>query len=169
MRAIWLLLSIAALAACHRSAPQPQATSTASGLEAAAIAAGVIDDPGTIDPTGLYARDRDKICVVPSSSAFHVGVYVDYGDGYACSASGEATRAGETLHVELTSAPGCNFDATFDGERIAVPGRLPDACQKACTSRASLAGLSVEKLSDSLSEASALRDGRGRMLCAGGK
>jgi len=160
-------MALGLLAACHRAVPKPDATATPNSLEAAAIAAGVIDDPSTVDPTGLYTRDRDKICVVPSASAFHVGIYVDYGDGYACSGSGEATRAGETLHVELTSAPGCSFDATFDGERIAVPGKLPDACQKACSSRASLAGLSVEKLSDSLSEASALRDGRGRMLCAG--
>jgi hypothetical protein len=160
-----MLVFGAVLTACHSQPTQPAANATPSSLEVAAIAAGVIDDPSTIDPTGLYARDRDKLCVVPSATAFRVGVYIDYGDGYSCSGSGEATRAGETLHVELTSAPGCAFDATFDGERIAVPGRLPDACQRACTSRASLAGLSVEKLSDSPSEAGALRDGRGRLLC----
>ena len=161
-------LGIALLAACQRPAPQPQPAATASSLEAAAIAAGVIDDPGTIDPTGLYARDRDKICVVPSATAFRIGFTLDYGDGYACSGSGEATRAGEVLHVELTSAPGCGFDATFDGERIALPGKLPDACRKACSGRASLVGLSAGRLSDSLSEAAALRDGRGRVLCASG-
>jgi len=156
------------LGACHRDAPQSQGAGTPNSLEAAAIAAGVIDDPGTIDPTGLYARDRDRLCLVPSAQAFRIGITVDYGDGYWCSGWGEATRAGETLHVELTSAPGCAFDASVGGERIAVPGRLPKACEKACSSRASLAGLSVERLSDSPSEAAALRDGRGRMLCAGG-
>ena len=35
---------------------------------------------------------------------------------------------------------GCSFDAKFDGDRIAFPGALPDACQKACSRRASLAG-----------------------------
>ncbi|THD36753.1 MAG: hypothetical protein E7773_07070 [Sphingomonas sp.] len=144
----------------------PDAKPTPSSLEAAAIDAGIISDPANTDPTGLYARDRDKVCVVPSATAFHVGVYVDYGDDYFCSGSGGATRAGETLHVELTSAPGCSFDAKFDGDRIAVPGALPDACQKACSKRASLAGLNVERLSDSPSEAAALRDGRGKMLCA---
>jgi hypothetical protein len=69
----------------------------------------------------------------------------------------------------LANAPGCNFDAQFEGDRIVVPGRLPDSCQKACSPRASLAGLSVERMSDSPSEAGALRDGRGRMLCAAGK
>lgn len=147
----------------------PDAWPTPSSLEAAAIDAGIISDPANTDPTGLYARDRDKICVVPSATAFRVGLYVNYGDDYFCSGSGEATRAGETLHVELTSAPGCSFDAKFDGDRIAIPGALPDACQKACSKRASLAGLTVERLSDSPSEAAALRDGRGRMLCAGNK
>ena len=147
----------------------PDARPTASSLEAAAIEAGVISDPANTDPTGLYARDRDKICVVPSAAAFRIGIYVDYGDDYFCSASGEATRAGETLHVNLSSAPGCTFAAKFDGDRIAIPGALPDACQKACSKRASLTGLNVERLSDSPSEAAALRDGRGRMLCGDGK
>ena len=159
-----VLLSAVLFASCS-SQSTPDARPTPSTLEAAAIEAGVISDPASIDPTGLYARDRDKICVVPSATAFRVGVYVDYGNDYFCSGSGEATRVGETLHVELTSAPGCSFDAKFDGDRIAVPGALPDACQKACSKRASLAGLNVERLSDSPSEAAALRDGRGRMLC----
>ena len=162
------LILMAFLAACS-SPSSPDAQPTPSSLEAAAIEAGVISDPASTDPTGLYARDRDKVCVVPSATAFRVGLYVDYGSDYFCSGSGEATRAGETLHVDLTSAPGCSFDAKFDGDRIALPGALPDACQKACSKRASLAGLTVERLSDSPSEAAALRDGRGRMLCGGGK
>ena len=157
------------LAACHAGQPVPQATATPSSLEAAAIEAGIIADPANTDPTGLYSRDRDRICVVPSATAFRIGIYVDYGDAYYCSGQGEATRAGETLHVELANAPGCNFDAGFDGDRIVVPGRLPDACRKACSPRASLAGLSVERMSDSPSEASALRDGKGRTLCAPGQ
>ena len=160
---------VALLGACHGSQPTPQATSTPTSLEAAAIEAGIVADPANTDPTGLYTRDRDRICVVPSATAFRIGIYVDYGDTYYCSGQGEATRAGETLHVELANAPGCNFDARFEGDRIVLPGRLPDTCQKACSSRASLAGLSVERMSDSPSEAGALRDGRGRMLCAAGK
>gem|GEM_PF-264713 len=162
----WALIAPFALAACHGSQPAPQATSTPSSLEAAAIEAGIVADPANTDPTGLYERDRDRICVVPSATAFRIGIYVDYGETYYCSGQGEATRAGETLHVELSNASGCNFDARFEGDRIVVPGRLPDACQKACSQRASLAGLSAERLSDSPSEAAALRDGKGKMLCA---
>lgn len=159
------LLAIALLAGCHRAARQPENAAAATGLEAAAIAAGVIDDPSTIDPTGLYARDRDRICLIPGADGFRVGLTVDLGDSYWCSGRGTATRSGETLHVSLANAPGCDFDASFDGERIAVPGRLPEACRKACVSRASLTGLTVERLSDSPSEAAALRDHRGQLLC----
>lgn len=148
-----------------QGAAAPDARPTPTSLEAAAIDAGIIADPANTDPTGLYARDRDKLCVVASATAFRIGIYIDYGGNYSCSGTGEATRAGETLHVELTSAPGCSFDASFDGDRISFPGRLPDPCQKACSKRASLAGLSVERLSDSPSEAAALREGHGRMLC----
>lgn len=159
----------ALLGACHGSQPAPQATSTPTSLEAAAIEAGIVADPANTDPTGLYTRDRDRICVVPSATAFRIGISVDYGDTYHCSAQGEATRAGEALHVELANIPGCDFDARFEGDRIIFPGRLPDACQKACSPRASLTGLNAERRSDSPSEAGALRDGRGRMLCASGK
>ena len=159
----------ALLASCQGSQPTPQPTATPASLEAAAIEAGIVADPANTDPTGLYARDRDKICVVPSATAFRIGIYVDYGDAFHCSGSGEATRAGETLHIELTSAPGCSFDATFEGDRIAFPGALPDACLKACTGRGSMNGLIAERLSDSPSEAAALRDSKGKMLCASGK
>ena len=46
---------------------------------------GIVADPANTDPTGLYARDRDRICVVPSATAFRIGIYVDYGDDYFCS------------------------------------------------------------------------------------
>ena len=165
---VTIMVAVLPLGSCSSSS-SPDAQPTPTSLEAAAIDAGIVPDPANTDPTGLYARDRDKICVVPSATAFRVGIYVDYGDDFFCSGTGEATRAGETLHVELTSAAGCSFDASFEGDRISLPGALPDACRKACSKRASLAGLSVERLSDSPSEAAALRDGRGRMLCASGK
>ncbi len=160
---------VALLAACSGNQPHPKPTATPNSLEAAAIEAGIVADPANTDPTGLYRRDRDRICIVPSATAFRIGIYVDYGETLYCSGEGEATRAGETLHVELTSAPGCSFDARFEGDRITIPGRIPDACQKACSERASLSGLIAERLSDSPSEAAALRDGKGKLLCAGNK
>lgn len=165
-----LLLALVLLAACQRSERTPTADNVAApvGLETAAIQAGVIPDPANTDVTGLFARDTDRVCVVPSATAYRIGVFVDYGDDQSCSASGTATRVGETLHVRLhgQSDDGCSFDARFEGDRIVFPGTLPDACQQRCSKRASMSGLMVERIGESVSEASTLRDANGRLLCA---
>lgn len=165
-RALALLLLTAG---CSRAAP-PIATNAAapSGLEAAAIEAGVIPDPKHADITGLYTRETDRVCVVPSATAYQIGVFVDYGDDQHCSGLGDVTRVGETLHVAFSDAAGCGFDARFEGDRIVFPGTVPDACRMLCSQRASIAGLTVDQLSDSAAEAATLRDARGRLLCPSG-
>lgn len=163
-----MLALLVLVAGCHRTAaPAPSASAVPTGLEAAAIQAGVIPDPADSDITGLYARDTDRVCIVPTATAYRIGVFVDYGDAQHCGGAGTVTRVGETLHVELGRAGGCSFDARFEGDRIVFPGRIPDACQQICERRASVAALDVGRLSDSVSEASTLRDDRGRLLCAG--
>ncbi|WP_375396182.1 hypothetical protein [uncultured Sphingomonas sp.] len=171
MKPSMLLPALAlALAGCQRAASTapPDAASTATSLEKAAIAAGIVADPDRIGPTGLYARDSDRLCVVPNGTAFRVGMFVDYGDDHNCAATGAATHDGERLHIDLATVTGCRFDARFEGDRVVFPGSLPDACRKACTRRASLDGLAVERLSDSPSEAAALRGGSGKLLCTAG-
>ena len=74
---------------------------------------------------------------------------------------------GETLHLDFDDAAGCSFDARFEGDRIVFPGPPANACQKLCGRRASIAALDVGRLSESVSEASTLRDSRGKLLCGG--
>lgn len=167
------LLLVLVLAGCHRAEPKPAATPTPVGLEAAAIQAGVIPDPASTDITGLYARESDRVCIVPSATAYRIGVFVDYDEQQNCCGSGTVTRVGETLHITLDRGgeggdSACSFDARFEGDRIVFPPRVPDGCQKVCIHRASIAALDVARLSESISEASTLRDSRGRLLCAGG-
>ena len=165
-----LLLALLIIAGCSGSQPQPANNATAAtGLEAAAIEAGVIPDPNNTDITGLYSRDTDRICIVPTATAYRIGVFVDYGDNQNCGGSGTVTRVGEKLQLEFDGGNGCSFEARFEGDRIVFPGRLPDACQKLCQRRASLAGLDVSRLSESVSEASTLRDSKGRLLCSSGE
>lgn len=165
----WLaLVGLVALAGCSGASAPPGRGSGESDLETAAIAAGVIPDPRSADISGLYARETDRLCIVPDRLDFRAGVVVDYGDRQQCSGTGHVTRAGEGLHLVFDDAPGCSFDARFDGDRIVLPGRLPGACAKLCSGRASLAGLDVERLSESPTEAATLRDPKGRLLCRPG-
>ncbi|CAN5344559.1 hypothetical protein BH10PSE15_BH10PSE15_00840 [soil metagenome] len=161
-----LALVMLLLAGCARTAQPDVSNATApTGLEAAAIEAGVIPDPKNADITGLYTRETDRVCIVPSDTAWQIGVFVDYGDQQHCSGLGNITRVGETLHVALGDVEGCDFDARFEGDRIVFPGSVPEACRKLCSQRASIAGLIVDQLSNSASEAATLRDSRGRLLC----
>lgn len=159
-------LAVLLLAGCSRAEP-PDAGNIAApaGLEAAAIEAGVIPDPKNADITGLYARETDRVCVVPAAKDWQIGVFVDYGDQQHCSGLGTTSRVGETLHVAFSDAEGCHFDARFEGDRIVFPGDVPEPCRKLCTKRASIAGLVVDQLSNAASEAATLRDSRGRLLC----
>ncbi len=161
-------LGLIALVGCStESATPPSAKPTeAPDLETAAIAAGVIADPANTDMTGLYARDTDRVCVVPDRLNYRIGAFVDYGDQQNCSGSGTVTRVGEALHISFAGASGCDFDARFEGDRIVFPGRMPQACERLCGKRASFAALDVRRLSDSVSEATTLRDSKRKLLCA---
>ncbi|RYY23759.1 MAG: hypothetical protein EOP62_19045 [Sphingomonadales bacterium] len=162
MRALPLLLM---LAAC--SGGQPAAKDQPpQDLEKAAIERGLVRNPADTEIAGLYARDTDRICIVPSSIGYKIGAFVDYGDGITCSGTGTASRVGETLHIELGDGDACGFDAKFDGDKIILPGVVPDGCTKFCSRRASYAGLEVSRLSESPAEAVAMRDGNGKRLCA---
>ncbi|RDE05186.1 hypothetical protein [Sphingomonas aracearum] len=150
------------LAACSREAT-PQATPATPGLEEAAVAAGIVADPRKASLTGLYARDTDRLCVVPQGDKWRVGVSVDFDERQGCSAAGTGTRSGERLTIVF---PNCTVEAEFDGERLFFPATLPAGCARLCTDRATLTALEVEQLSASASEAATLRSRDGRLLCA---
>ncbi len=151
------------LGGCLAATDAPPA---APDLESVAIERGVVVDPGRAVLSGLYARGSDRLCAVDAAKgAVRIGVFVDYGDGIGCAGRGSARQSGEKVAIDLGS--GCSFTARFDGERIAFPGDLPESCDRLCRGSASLAGLSVSRLSDARSEAVALRSPRGIALCEG--
>ncbi len=158
MRATAIALFL--LAGCNGADTTP----AAPDLETAAIERGMVRDPEALDPVGLYARDTDRLCVVAARDNYRIGAFTDYGDGLACNAAGTARRTGNVLRIDFGSD--CAFDARFDGDRIAFPGRLPPACAARCGPRASLAAMTVERLSNSPSEAASMRDTRGRLPCS---
>ena len=156
----WLALLLA-LTACQRA--EPVADTPGARLEAAAVARGLVPDPRHGTPVGSWAGETDRLCIVPAARDLRIGAGIDYGEGQRCAAAGTAKRAGDRLHVRFGD---CRFDASYDGERISFPPELPEACQRLCTGRASLTALSVERLSESASEAATLRAPDGRLLCA---
>jgi hypothetical protein len=141
-------------------AQQPQ------DLESAAIARGLVRDPKDHEIAGLYARDTDRVCIVPQDGGYRVGAFVDYGEHIACSGAGALSRVGAVLHVELGRDGSCSFDARIEGDRVVFPAQVPDSCARLCTGRASFSALAASRISEAVSEARALRDPRGRRLCA---
>lgn len=134
-------------------------------LERAAMASGLVTDPDRIDLTGSWARDTDRLCILPGEAGdVRIGALIDYGEGQGCAASGTGRRRGDRLSIRFG---GCRFDAVLDGERLTFPAEMPGACDRACTGRASLAALAVDRLSTSRSEARTLRTPAGRALCGG--
>ncbi|SFP33678.1 hypothetical protein [Sphingomonas rubra] len=152
------------LAGCDRPAPSATSNSAGARLEAAAIARGLVVDPARATLVGVWAHDTDRLCVTgPAGGEQRVGAVVDYGEGQACSAAGTVRRSGERLRVSF--GRDCRFDARFDGERIAFPAELPRSCDALCSGRASLSALTVDRLSDSASEAATLRGDQRQLLC----
>jgi hypothetical protein len=157
----WLVLALL-LGGCGDATQQAADDSAGARLEAAATRAGLVADPkGSIE--GSWARDTDRLCVVDSGNGTsRIGATVDYGEDQGCTASGTVSRSGDRLRVAFA---GCRFEARFDGDRIRFPADLPKDCETLCTGRASLAALSVDRLSESRSEAGALRSAKGVLLC----
>ena len=157
-----LLAILNTLAACDRAAARSE--TAGDRLEQAAEAAGLVADPnGSL--VGAWARETDRVCVVPGSDGTtRIGAVVDYGERQGCAASGTLERSGTRVRVRFGA---CRFDARFDGERLSFPAELPSACDRVCTGRASLAALSVERQGTSVSEAATLRAPDGTLLCSG--
>jgi hypothetical protein len=152
-----------ALAACSGGG-DPQ-NSVAPDLETVAIERGLVRNPEDDSITGLYQRGGDRLCLVPAGEDLRIGAFVLNGSRLGCSASGTAKRSGDRLRIDLGG--GCALDARIEGERIIFPARLPAPCAQRCSARASFSGLRVERMSDLVSEAAALRDPRGRPVCGG--
>ncbi|MGA1799141.1 hypothetical protein VH567_10205 [Sphingomonas sp. 4RDLI-65] len=157
-----VLLFALVLGGCGQEPSNVVADSAGARLEAAAETTGIVPDPNA-PLQGSWARDTDRVCVVGTEKTARIGVSVDYGEDQGCAASGTVERSGDALKLAFGA---CTFDARFDGDRIVFPAEMPAACESLCTGRASLAALTVDRISDSRSEASTLRSSAGKLLCA---
>ncbi len=159
MRCVLLLAFV--LGGCGQAPGNAVADSAGVRLEAAAETAGIVPNPNAT-LQGSWSRDTDRVCVVGTGRTARMGVSVDYGEDQGCAASGQVERAGDVLKVAFGT---CKFEARFDGARISFPADMPEACESLCTGRATLAAITVDRLSESRSEASTLRSPKGKLLC----
>lgn len=161
-----LLLLLAGCSGRDADAP-PDATPASRRLDQAAIRSGQLPDADAASPVGAYTADtdigEDRLCVIGSGERVSVGLSVSYGSGGSCVARGTGEPVADGLRLSL--GEGCELVTRLDGSRAVFPGTVPAGCRSLCSGRASLAGVTIPKRSDSTAEASALTDARGRPLC----
>ncbi|MGK6321642.1 hypothetical protein ACMGDM_01010 [Sphingomonas sp. DT-51] len=151
------------LAGCERATPTPPSPPAGAALERAAASAGLVAASAQSRPVGLFAAEAARLCLAPRpDGSVRVGASVDYGAGQRCVARGIG-RVGAALTADLGA--GCTVTLAFDGDSLLVPTTLPTGCDSRCSGRAALAGLRLERWSDSAAEATRTRGADGRLLC----
>ncbi len=155
------------LAGCERAVPTvPTGEPAGNVLERAADAAGLIAPSARARPVGVFASETARLCLVPrGDDTLSAGASVDYGAGQRCVVRGVA-RAGTAVTTEWGS--GCTVELRYDRDALVFPAVLSAGCEQRCSGRASFAGLRLERLSDSLAEASRTRGADGGLLCGDG-
>jgi len=141
-----------------------------SGLEAAAIDAGVIPDANRTSLSGAYERRSDLgvdlFCAVGNGEEdYKIGMVAIFGADSRCEARGTARRDGETLHLSLGKEQNCQFSAAYDGVQISVPGQLPEKCASYCSLRASFAGVTFSRVGEGDAVAKSLIGKDRKKLC----
>ncbi|HEX7876559.1 MAG TPA: hypothetical protein VF489_08240 [Sphingobium sp.] len=166
------------LAACQRGdAPSSSSidagSSSATGLERAAIDSGVIADAGRLSPVGLYQRShesgRDALCIIPGKGGdFRFGAEATFGEKQSCRGDGTARRAGDKLILSFSGGDHCIVVAQYDGDQLSLPGVVDMKCADMCDGRGSLEGVSFPRITNDAASALRARDGEGEPLCDAG-
>lgn len=169
------LVALLLLAGCQRGETPSGGVSGAggssgSGLERAAIAAGVVADVARVSPVGLYQRrqeaGRDLLCVVPGKDGnFRFGTEAVFGPDERCRGHGTARPAGDKLILSFARSDKCIIVAQYDGDQISLPGVLDMKCADLCDGRGTLEGVSFPRVANEARAALQARDRKGDALC----
>jgi hypothetical protein len=155
MRLWVVLLIIAGLAGCRpppeqTASPRPAQVDGGNPLEQAAREANLVVDPATTAPTGLFERTHsaghDGLCFTPAGDdgRYRFGMTASFGSAIVCEGGGTARHSGNVIRLTFDSAD-CAIDASYDGNRVRMPGRVPDGCARLCDKRGLLSGVAVER------------------------
>lgn len=140
------------------TAPDP---ATASALEQAAVEAGVVAEVDSLSPVGLYRQRHeaglDSLCIVGGGDGeTRFGLEAVFGRDISCRGHGRLSRSGDRLTLSFAGSS-CRIEAEYQGDRIVFPGTIDAACNRLCTERGSLEGVSFPRVSR---EESVARDAR---------
>lgn len=146
-----------------------ESTAAASALEQAAHQAGVVADTST-SPIGLYRirheAGQDSLCIVKGKDgALRFGLEAAFGEHSECHGSGAVRRSGDRLIMNFDRSA-CLIVADYQGDRVALPGALDVECDRLCSERGSLEGVSFPRVSRDEGVAHDARSRKGEPLCA---
>lgn len=173
MRLICALPLILMLSACDGAATPGADTAPApSGdLEEAALEAGLVVDPDSLELEGAFERPSDlgtdRFCAVRTGDRrYTIGLRAVFGADSSCQGRGTATLDGETVTITIpVKGEDCMIAARFDGTQLALAGDVAPACAQLCDDRASLAGVDFLLAESGADAARAELDGEGEPLC----
>jgi hypothetical protein len=173
VRALALLLALG-LAACGKHAA-PAANESeapppaAAALEQAAVEAGVISDTRPL-PVGLYRSrheaGQDSLCIVRDTGAdrMRFGLEAAFGEHSECHGTGSLRRSGDRLILNFDRSA-CIIVAGYEGDRVSLPGALDEECDRLCSERGSLEGVSFPRVSRDEGVAHDAHSKGGKPLC----
>lgn len=176
MRRAQALLLLAALGGCKPAEPSAEAgnaaSTPASSLERAAIDTGIVADVSKTSPVGLFRvkheAGRDRLCILPDEKGyFRFGMQVSIGEESACTGHGTARRAGEKLIFNFARSS-CLIVASYEGDRVVLPGALDVSCSDLCSGRGTLEGVAFPRITRDEASARAERTEEGETLCVAG-
>lgn len=149
----WIIiftLSVILAACSYVIEDNSQETQSSEDLDQAAIDAGILTNPDNIKLEGHFETRNDigtdKFCAIKTGNEeYSIGILAVFGADSYCEGRGEARLDGENLNITLTQSTRetdetCEFQASFDGVSLQLPGELPETCAKYCNNRANLIG-----------------------------
>lgn len=154
-----------------QSTPAGDPQSVGARLDALAAEEGLLPDGGDRSPEGGYGRTyaggRDRMCLVEAvaDGTYRFALEVRIGQDQGCRGGGSAVLDGGLVRLSFDGASGCTIDARYEGDRLVMPGRVPEPCARLCSRRGSLAGVAFPRIGDGRAMASSMTDSADEVLC----
>lgn len=146
-----LAIVMVMVAGCRDTAADRPEVDNDNPIEIAARDANLVLDAGATPLTGLFERRHvagsDSLCFIPDggSGRYRFALIARFGETLTCEGRGTARHEDDRIALDFGKG-GCAFTASYDGNAVRVPGSVPDGCSAYCGPRASMSGVTVERI-----------------------